>query len=1840
MRGNHSKNLVLVVLTVVGLVGAVSDPAVFDALEGSMSATDTVSLYYAYGESGSSAPVLIPADSITAYTFADPTSIAVYHTGDGRTYAVVESVYDNSIQLLDFTDPNNIALAGSIAIDGPLAFADPASIAVYHTGDGRTYAAVLSWDIVHLLDLTDPDNIALADHIGIDDDTFAISIAVYHTGDGRTYAAVLSSSFAGGGIVHLLDLTDPDNIALAGSLAIDDTLAFADSASIAVYHTGDGRTYAAVLSLSRFAGGSIVHLLDLTDPNNIALAGSLDDDTLALHGATSIAVYHTGDGRTYAAVTLLSRFAGGSIVHLLDLTDPNNIALAGSLAIDDTLALHGATSIAVYHTGDGRTYAAVTEGRAVQLLDLTDPNKIAPAGSITDDDTLALHGTQSIAVYHTGDGRTYAAVASAFHGGIGGQQLLNSGIQLLDLTDPDSIVPVDRIYDDYDLALYYPTSISVYHTGDGRTYAAVSTENDIQLLDLTDPDKIAPAGSIAIDGPLAFLGAHSIAVYHTGDGRTYAAVSTENGIQLLDFTDPDKIALAGSIAIDGPLTGTGPGPASIAVYHTGDGRTYAAITLLPVAGGSIVQLLDLTDPDNITLADHIGITDDDTLALHGTQSIAVYHTGDGRTYAAITLLPVAGGSIVQLLDLTDTDSIALAGSLDYDTLALHGTLSITVYHTGDGRTYAAVTEGRAVHLLDLTDPDKIVPAGSITIDDTLAPRGTHPIAVYHTGDGRTYAAVSTENDIHLLDLTDPDNIAPVDRIYDDHVLALSNPTSITVYHTGDGRTYAAITSSDAHVVQLLQLTADTGDTGPGPVIVASVYDDRGGFDALGGAGAVKTAEISGRTYAIVAGRSDDGVQIIDISNPANPAPTASVFDNQGGFDALGRIGSIEIVTVSGNTYAVMASASRDGVQIMNITDPASPTPVNSAFHGQDGFHALFFPSDVGVAVISGDTYVLTGGTYGLQIVGLADPASPEPVAHKFTVQEHGPQLTKFNDVTGALLYPTSVDVAHISDRTYAVVASSQDAVYMIDITDPGRPTTMSRLLDNHDGAKLYGLTSVETVTISGRTYAVAVAAFDNTVQIIDITDPYKLKTVGSASDGERGFDSLDGALDVDTVSISGRTYAVVTGALDGGVQIIDITDTLSPKPAGSISVGKGGPGFYDGDMDVDTVSISGRTYAVVASYSDDAVHIIDITEPAAVSQEPPPFDPHAIRYIVGNSQWNTLGGAWAVDTVTISDDTYAVMASNRYFVIADITVPHSASVADDLRTYPATIEPLGIAADLASLWCPIGTTVEAKAGDVGKLTDSESLGEQIRGVADSTVTVIPALLPCEYYGAWDVEVLAHEEGTYVLSTNTWGGSVDMIDITKPSTPEFMYSISGGGGSGFEAIDGARGIDTIEVGGSTYALVAGSFAGGVQIIDITDRYFPEPVSAIFDGQDGFDALGGAWDVDAGFISGRPYAVVASVADEAVQIIDIADMGSPVPVSSLAAGGGLGISDPYAVKVVRSSGITYAVVVSGATGTVQILDITDPSSPVPLLDLAEHEAPGPTYPTVYQKRASPAELIKIIPKASDLIKQRVPKDVREQLDNAGEEIASLSGVGGFDTFSGIDWQYGVPRMSGIDVVESNGRTYVTVMHGPPGTVTAMDITDPDSLEIVQQEHLRDQAWDAAVTTISDRAYTVTLDSGWTIYVDPYVIPEGSTGGEERTAAQDGSASGGTAQAALSLEGAVSTSITLDSASTMRGFEATLSCGGNPADVTKMYVVVEDWQGHLADFAEFNITILDGRGDSTPDIRVGFEADGTLSGTAYPISLSGANMMVSGTLPDASAIHVLIDYNTVAGGSCQLN
>ena len=90
-----------------------------------------------------------------------------------------------------------------------------------------------------------------------------------------------------------------------------------------------------------------------------------------------------------------------------------------------------------------------------------------------------------------------------------------------------------------------------------------------------------------------------------------------------------------------------------------------------------------------------------------------------------------------------------------------------------------------------------------------------------------------------------------------------------------------------------------------------------------------TTELFTPTYAIVTSLADDGVQMIDISNPAAIRALDAETDGANGFTELDAASGVDTFTCGIRTYAIVSSNSDDGIQLIDITNPVNIVAVTS-----------------------------------------------------------------------------------------------------------------------------------------------------------------------------------------------------------------------------------------------------------------------------------------------------------------------------------------------------------------------------------------------------------------------------------------------------------------------------------------------------------------------------------------------------------------------------------------------------------------------------------------------------------------------------------------------------------------------------------------------------------------------------------------------------------------------------------------------------------------------------------------------------------------------------------------------
>jgi hypothetical protein len=331
------------------------------------------------------------------------------------------------------------------------------------------------------------------------------------------------------------------------------------------------------------------------------------------------------------------------------------------------------------------------------------------------------------------------------------------------------------------------------------------------------------------------------------------------------------------------------------------------------------------------------------------------------------------------------------------------------------------------------------------------------------------------------------------------------------------------------------------------------------------------------------------VQIIDISNPAAIVAKDAETDEENEFTKLKGARDVDIFTIGSSTYAIVAGYSDNGVQIIDISNPAAIVAKGTATDGAT-FTMLKGASGVDTFTIGSSTYAIVASKTdnGVQIIDISDPTN-------IVVKD-----AKTDNANGFTMLDGAYDVEtfKIGSSTYAIVASSDDdGVQIIDISNPAAIVAKDAETDGANGfTVLNGAQDVDTFTIGSSTYAIVVGWSDDGVQIIDISDPTNIVAKDAETDGVNGFTELYGATAVDAFKCGSRTFAMVTSYNDGGVQVIDISNPKNIVATDAETDGANGFTVLSGADYVDVFTISGSgTYAIVTDYDEKGVQMIKLT---------------------------------------------------------------------------------------------------------------------------------------------------------------------------------------------------------------------------------------------------------------------------------------------------------------------------------------------------------------------------------------------------------------------------------------------------------------------------------------------------------------------------------------------------------------------------------------------------------------------------------------------------------------------
>ena len=342
-----------------------------------------------------------------------------------------------------------------------------------------------------------------------------------------------------------------------------------------------------------------------------------------------------------------------------------------------------------------------------------------------------------------------------------------------------------------------------------------------------------------------------------------------------------------------------------------------------------------------------------------------------------------------------------------------------------------------------------------------------------------YAGVhsdSTADSFTIMNITDPSSPQQV-SVLDPSVNSLFNIDD-AAYTVIDGSTYAISISIHDDRVLIINVS------NPSIPSLVTYVTDGANYTELDLPFDITTVKIGSSTFALVAAHFDHGVQIIDITDPSNPIPASAITDGEDGYTTLSYATSITTVTLDSSTFALVAGRNDNGIQIVNITDPYNPTPASAITHGNGGYTELYGSYDIATVTLDSSTFAIVAGRYGqgVQIVDITDPYNPAPVS---AMTDGVGGYTELYNVA-------SITPITIGASTFVLAAAVLDSgIQIINITDPYNPTPAYAISDNVGGYDtLSGSSYTVTTTIDDVIYAFVTANNENGIQIIKLEHEY------------------------------------------------------------------------------------------------------------------------------------------------------------------------------------------------------------------------------------------------------------------------------------------------------------------------------------------------------------------------------------------------------------------------------------------------------------------------------------------------------------------------------------------------------------------------------------------------------------------------------------------------------------------------------------------------------------------------------------------------------------------------------
>ncbi|WP_326598239.1 NACHT and WD repeat domain-containing protein [Streptomyces sp. NBC_01803] len=709
---------------------------------------------------------------------------------------------------------------------------------------------------------------------------------------------------------------------------------------------------------------------------------------------------------------------------------------------------------------------------------------------------------------------------------------------------------------------------SLTHSRSTSVLAAGGFDGKIRLWDTGDPADVTSLGD-----PLRTPVVGRVTVDFSPDGTALAAGSSDGSVRLWNTDDPRHPRRTGE-----PLTGTG--LPVVAQEFSPDGGTLVTAHAAEPDGGTSeeVWLWDLhaASPPGPT----------ELPGAEGTFTTMLFRPGSD------TLAVGTAADEVLLFDVGDAAHPERLG----DPLPGHtGTVDAIVFDASGGLMATGSADG-TVRLWDTGDPADVTSLGPPLIGHT---GGVNALAL--SPDGRTLATASDDGTVRLWNVTDPLHPVRLGGPLPGHTAAVT-----TLAFSPDGRTLASggadttvrlwnlpdttlLTGADVPLAAAFAaggtalattgdlLTSGLWDTGDpshprplGPSLPPSLAQSLAPVRLL-------AVSPDGRTMALAGGEAA-GVRLVDVGDPARPTPLGSADADTAGAAGAATGTDDTAGAATGTDDTVGAGTGTAGTAGAG-TGTAGTAGAGTGTAGTAGLPSTADTPDTPVTALAfspGGGTLATGHADGTAILwDITDPAAPVPLGEPFDAS-----------ISGVL------SIAFGRDGDTLAVADGFGGVQLWDTGDRAQPAPLGLPLNPAaDGLDLVAFSPDGTV--------LATTGAGPTVQLWDVADPHDAQPLATLKTGRTGETS---AL---AFSPDGATLA--TAGADLTLRLWDVRDPLRPEQlGGSLSGHTGRIGSLAFSPDGDVLASAGedgttRLWTLDAGSATE--RICDVTGDAATGMD-------------------------------------------------------------------------------------------------------------------------------------------------------------------------------------------------------------------------------------------------------------------------------------------------------------------------------------------------------------------------------------------------------------------------------------------------------------------------------------------------------------------------------------------------------------------------------------------------------------------------------------------------------------